>query len=68
MLVRRPGDGFYCCEMLCVLLDRTQAGVIPDKELAERKDVIELALQSRVRNTHKPRCRTGIDEGGWATR
>lgn len=44
MLVRRPSNGFYCCKMLRVLLDRTQAGVIPDQELAERKDVTKPVL------------------------
>ena len=66
VLVRRPGDSFYCCKMLCVLLDRTQAAVIPDKELAERRDVMEPALLSRVCNTHKPRRCAGTEEGRWA--
>lgn len=65
--MRRPGDGFYRRKMLSVLLDRAQAGVIPDEELAERKDVIKLTLQSCVCNTHKPRRRAGTDEGGWPT-
>lgn len=54
MLVWGPGNGFDCCQVLCVLLHGTQAGVIPDKELAERKDMIKLVPQSCVHYTHKP--------------
>lgn len=68
MLVWRPGNSFYCCKMLCVLLDRTQAGVIPDKELAKRREVIEFALQSCVPSTQRPQCCTGTYEGSRATR
>lgn len=49
-----PGDGFNCCQVLCVLLDGTQAGVIPDKELAERKDMIKTVPQSCVHYSQKP--------------
>lgn len=53
VLVWRPGNGLHCCKVLCVLLDRAQAGMIPDKELAERKDKIKPVLQSQICSTHE---------------
>lgn len=37
VLVRRPRDGLHGCQMLCVLLNRRHARVIPHQQLKERE-------------------------------
>lgn len=61
MLVWRPGDGFHCSQVLRVLLHGAQAGVVPDEELEERRDVSKPELQSCARNAHRARRCTGTD-------
>lgn len=64
VLVWRPGDGFHCSQVLRVLLHGAQAGVVPDKELEERRDVSKPELQSCACNAHRARRCTGTD-GKW---